>query len=302
MHDKRWRDLFKLAGRQEMTFSSQQAVACGIPAKTLHRAGPRLGCHSPWKGVWVVGGSRNTYRRKLWVVRHALGADVVFTGRTVLFLRQIITATPTGIDVWSGRQVHHRDRNGVVFHRGLWVPEDAVARIDGFATAPVRRAFADVARIAAFDSLLRWLPAADRRRLLTLDQLDEYLPHRGAFPGLVNLRAAMAALRHDFPHSGGERLARRLVRAGGLRPYPRPYSVRVDGVTIAEIDLAFVPQKYGAEVDGPHHELPEVVAADKARDRRLRGLGWRIDRFPIREIEADPEGFIAEVKRGLTGA
>jgi very-short-patch-repair endonuclease len=235
------------------------------------------------------------------VVRHALGDDVIFTGRTVLWLRQITTGTPSGIDVWSGPQAHYRGRKGVVFSRGAWVPSDAVTKVDGFATAPVRRAFTDVARVAAYDSLLRWLPAADRRRLMTLDALEEYVPLRGAFPGVVNLRAAMAVLRSDLPHSDAERFARRLVRDAGLRPYPRPYAVKVAGVTIAEIDIAVVPAKYGAEVDGPHHQMPEVIAADKARDRKLRALGWRIDRFPVEEIEADPEGFVAEVKRGLTG-
>lgn len=110
------------------------------------------------------------------------------------------------------------------------------------------------------------------------------------------------SLLEGLPHSGAEKLARKLLRAADLAPYRRPYPVRRAGRTIAEIDLAYPDLLYGGEIDGPHHQLAEVAAADKARDRRLRRLGWTIDRFPHDMVRNDPEEFVAEVKAGLAGA
>lgn len=118
-------------------------------------------------------------------------------------------------------------------------------------------------------------------------------------PGVVNLRAAVATLRLDLPHSGAERFGRKLLRAADLAPHPRPYPVRERGATVAEIDLAYPPILYGVEVDGPHHRLADVAQADRVRDRKLRRLGWTIDRFTVEEIEADPEGFVNEVRRAF---
>jgi len=92
------------------------------------------------------------------------------------------------------------------------------------------------------------------------------------------------------------------LRDAGLRPACRPYAVKHHSRTIAEIDVAFTEVKYGAEIDGPHHQLPEVVIADKQRDRQLHRLGWTIDRFTAAEVEADPAAFVTAVKQGLADA
>ena len=255
-----------------------------------------------WRSVWSAGGSKNTYHRKLWVVKLALGEDVVFTGRTVLWLRQIITATPDAIDILLGPGTGQRARNGVRFFRGAPFDSDATVSIEGFRTASVYRSVSDVAAVVPMESLMRWIPAMDRRRLGNLAGLKEHMTARGRFVGAVNLRAAIVSLERDLPHSGAERLARRSLRDAGMQPARRPHAVKHSSRTLAEIDIAFVDVKYGAEIDGPHHQLPEVVAADKQRDRQLRRLGWTIDRFTVAEVEANPEAFVAAVQQGLADA
>lgn len=302
MDKQRWKKLFALGERQERVVTLAQAVECGIPPTTFHENARRLGMVRVSHGVWALPAAPNTYRRKLWVVKLALGDDVVFTGRTALWLRRVITATPHEADVLLPPGTHQRARPGVRFHRGRPLDDDSIVNLEGFRTACVYRAFTDVSAVAPVESLMRWIPAMDRLRLGHLDGLDEYVVRRGRFPGVVNTRAAAAALRNDLPHSGAERLARRSLRDVGIRFPTRPYPVKVGGAIIAEIDIAFPDVKYGVEIDGPHHRLPEVAQADKGRDRRLAREGWTIDRFTCEEVEGATRAFVAEVRRGLDGA
>ena len=294
--------LMTKAGRQHQVFTTGQAAACGIHRNTLIAMAPRLGIVDLGYGMWACGGSPNTYYRKLWVARLSLPDGAVFTGRTVLWLRRITTATPREVDILTGPALHLRPRKNTRLFRGALLEDDDFVNIEGMPTVAVYRAITDAAGVAPVEALVRWIAAMDRLRLGSVDGLAEYAASRGRFVGVVHLRAAIAILRSDLPHSGAERLGRRALRAAGIRPYPRPYPVRHDGRTIAEIDLAYPDYLYDVEVDGPHHLLPEVAAADKARDRQLTRLQWTIDRFPHEFVTNDPAGFVREVQRGLAGA
>ena len=290
------------SGRQQQVFTSGQARALAVPYSTLHGTAKRLGMAHLGRDLWAVTGAPNTYLRKLWVAKLRFGDDVVFTGRTALWLRRIITSAPDTVDILTGRKLHLRARPGYCFIRSDLLAGDDTVNLEGFRCVSVYRAFTDVAAVVPMDSLLRWLPAMDRLRLGTLEGLVAYYVSRGRLVGVVDLRAAAATLLEGLPHSRAEKVARKLLRAAEIAPHRRPYPVRSNSRTIAEIDLAYPDVLYGAEVDGPHHQLSEVAAADKARDRRLTRLGWTIDRFLHTHVLNDPEGFVAEVKAGLVGA
>lgn len=122
---------------------------------------------------------------------------------------------------------------------------------------------------------------------------------RKRYPGRANLRRAYGLLTGEIVHSGSERLARRLLRGADLSFGAKPLPIEVAGRLIAEIDIPFAPHRYGVEVDGPHHLLPNVAAADRARDRTLEQVGWKIDRFYWFEVEERAAYFVAEVQRAL---
>ena len=293
--------LMRTSARQHQVFTTAQAVDCGVSATTLRSLAPRIGIVDLGYGMWAGAASPNTYQRKLWVAKLSMSSDVLFTGRTVLWLRRIISAIPQEIDILIGPSLHLRPRARTRLFRGS-IPEENSVNLEGMPTVGVYRAFTDAAAVVPVESLVRWLPAMDRLRQGSLDGLEEYAVKRGRFVGVVNLRAAIAVLRVDLPHSTGERVGRKALRAAGIPPYPRPYPVRQAGRTLAEIDLAYPKVLYGAEVDGPHHLLREVAIADRARDRQLGRLGWTIDRFPYEHVINDPAGFAREVQRGLDGA
>ena len=295
------RNLMRLAARQHQVFSTAQADNEGIESNTLAHMARRGHITSLGYGLWACAGAPNTYRRKLAIAQLSLGGDTVFTGRTTLWLRRVITQEPSSVDVLVDPDVHLRPRPGMCFFRGAR-DDDSSVNVEGHTTTSIYRAFSDVSKVTPVESLTRWLAAMDRLRLGHLAGLDAHCAQRGRFPGVVNLRAAVATLRADLPHSGAEKLGRTSLRAAGIAPYPRPYPVSVGGITLAEIDIAFPRVLYGAEVDGPHHLLREVAAADRIRDRRLRRMGWTIDRFSAEEVAADPTGFVREVQKALNGS
>ena len=213
-----------------------------------------------------------------------------------------MSATPPIVDVLVKPDAHYRELAKVRFHRGAQLVDASTVKIERFVTTDVYRALADASPDVPVESLLRWLPAMDRLRHGDLDGFEEFLTRRGRFRGIVNCRAAIATLRSDLSHSGVERIGRSALRQNGFRPHPRPYAVRTGARVIAEIDVAFPAVLYGAEMDGPHHLLPEVAAADSARDRQLARINWTIDRFPADAVRQDPEWFVNEVRKGLAGA
>lgn len=72
-----------------------------------------------------------------------------------------------------------------------------------------------------------------------------------------------------------------------------------DNRLIGEIDIAYPDILHGVEIDGPHHLLADVAAADRIRDRELNRLGWQIDRFFWFELDERPDWFVAEIKRRI---
>lgn len=222
MHARRWRNLNRIGARQEQLVTVQQAMGCGIPRSTFVQSAKRLGMSNLGGGVWAQPGAPNTYRRKLWVARLLYGDEVIFTARSALWLRRIISASPPQVEVHRGPAAHDRPRPGLRLVRARWREEDETVNLEGFRVAPTYRAFTDVASVVPLESLVRWLPAMDRLRLGTLEGLRQYISARGRFVGAVNLVAAVAVLKSDLPHSGAERFARRTIRTAGLVPHPRP--------------------------------------------------------------------------------
>ena len=53
-------------------------------------------------------------------------------------------------------------------------------------------------------------------------------------------------------------------------------------------DLCWPAARLIAEADGPAHDTPAGRVHDARRDVRLQNAGWRVLRFPRREILGDP--------------
>ena len=69
----------------------------------------------------------------------------------------------------------------------------------------------------------------------------------------------------------------------------------------ARVDFAVEVARLVVEADGPMHFHPDAVDYDAHRTELLRQMGWRVKRFPYRQIELAPETCAQNVVRILRG-
>jgi very-short-patch-repair endonuclease len=54
------------------------------------------------------------------------------------------------------------------------------------------------------------------------------------------------------------------------------------------------------EIDGDHHDFQ--IEADARRTAAMESEGWRVIRFPAREVVQNPEGIWAEIEQVLSAS
>ncbi|MPZ74769.1 MAG: hypothetical protein GEU74_16400 [Nitriliruptorales bacterium] len=296
---RQWRDLHERANRQGfVTRADVRELELAGSSFTEHGRG--LGW-SPWhRGLWVPPGLTWDHVTAAQAASRVLGETTMMTAGTALFINGALDTPPPRVEVLVDAPRSPAKREGICVHHTTAFAQVRYHNRMELRVAAVPRALADYAAHCAVDELCRVIAAATRLRLCTLAAVRQELDKRRRFPGRRNLRIALSLLATELVHSASERLARRLLRDAGHRPSTRPYPVEHGGRIVAEIDVAFPPCRYGAEIDGPHHLLPGVASADRSRDRLLVDLGWTIDRFWWDEIEQRSVWFVQEVTRQLT--
>ena len=299
----RWERLHeRCTNRQSGVVGAWQAVEHGIAGSTFATFARAHGWQALHPGIWAAPGSPEDYSRAVYAALVSLRFGAILTGESALWAAGAVRE-PRRVAVLVRPRRHCSPRTGVVAYRGAWVAGDRVERRRGFRCAPVLRAVTDHARDSGRDAVVKTLVELDRLREASPAAVLGYLERRGRFLGVGTVRyAARRLLDRGLSHSGGEAYARRLLREAGVDVHARPFTVVAGGVIFGEIDLACLAVRYGAEVDGPVHDLPEVAAADKVRDRRLRRIDWTIDRFRDEEVRRDPAGFVRAVRDGRAAA
>lgn len=231
------------------------------------------------------------------LARAALDAGQALCGPTAAWLHGLGEMPGT---IWlrlPGRTGHTK-RPGISLRYGrpsslLWV--------DGLPVSDAEQTIVDVAAVAAGSmrmthlELCRMVALAHAKRLTTPERLEAWLASAGAVDGSLLLGGVLRELRGELVHSDTERRARNLatevLATYGLQLHPRPYRVDLNGSPVGEADLAVVEVCLDLEIDGPHHYLPAQVIADQRRDRLMRRAGWRVERFPVEEIDLRPHAF-----------
>ena len=277
------------------TFAEQN----GVPSSTFRRHARSIGWESYHRGLWVPPGVQLSHQQQVAAALAVITGDVLVTGASGLLLHGVIDAEPENVELLLPASRYLCDRRRVCFHRTSRYESVRFQRVGGVGTAAVPRLFADHAAHACFNDICRDIATALRLRKTTLQLIGAELEQRKRFPGRGVLRRAHAALSGEVNHSNDERLAKRLLRADGLVFHTKPFTVEHGGRMIAELDIPFPDILYAVEVDGPHHLLPHVAAADRQRDRLLDTIGWRIDRFFWFEVEERQTWFVSQVRKAV---
>lgn len=209
-------------------------------------------------------------------------------------------ASPPEISVPSKRTFQ---RDGVIVHQSRDIAYAPPVVIDGIPCTPPRRLAVDIGAVlgdTAYTTVLR-----DLRR-----------DHGLSWTKL----AAVLRLHSKRGRDGCGPLRRQLERYYGVEGIPDTtleqtvLDLLIDAwlpVPVCQlvvplpngghyrIDFAYLAVRLAIEIDGPHHRLPEVKARDARRDRRLRQLGWTVDRFDEDEITYHPERVLIAIRRRL---
>lgn len=260
-----------------------------------------IGLSNPRRDLWVPAGAELSHDQRLDAVLDTWGDNILVTASSGLHLEGILAKAPADVELLVPAGRHLRDWPGTCVHRSITFDQVRAHHVAGHPVAAVPRCFADHAAHVSSNELCRDISAALRLHRCTLSAIATEWGLRKRYPGRGRLGHAIARLSEEVTHSSDERLARRLLRSEGLSFHHEP--LRIDdehGRPIAEIDIAFPDLLLGIEIDGPHHLLPHVAAADRQRDRLLqRVAGWRIERFFWFEVEERQAWFVSQVSRFL---
>lgn len=275
------------------------AEANGVSSSTFRRHARAIGWENYHRGLWVPTGITLSHRQKLAASLAVVTGDVLVTGASGLLLHGVLKDEPENVELLLPASRYLCDRRDVCFHRTTQFEHVRYQRVGGMRVAAVPRLFADYAPHTSFNDLCRDLATAMRLRKTTLRLIGRELGRRKRFPGRAVLRRAHGALAGEVNHSDGERRGKRLLQDDGLEFHRKPLTVEHNGRLIAELDIPFVDIRYAVEVDGPHHLLPHVAAADRQRDRALQKISWWVDRFFWFEVEDRPAWFVSQVRKAV---
>lgn len=275
------------------------ARSAGVSDAAFSRHAKQIGLESWRRDIWVPAGAQLTHEQQIDATMEVLDDDVLITAASGLYLDGILTTAPAEVELLLAAGRHLRQWPSTCFHRSTTFGDVRAHYTGGRRIAAVPRCFADHSAHVSVNELCRDIATALRPRRCTLGTIAMELQARRRFPGRGRLRLPLGRLEEEVTHSSDERLARRVLRADGLRFHHEPMVVEGSSGPIAEIDIAFPDLMLGIEIDGPQHLLPDVAAADRQRDRALARLGWRIERFFWFEVEERQAWFVAEVKRAV---
>jgi len=94
-----------------------------------------------------------------------------------------------------------------------------------------------------------------------------------------------------------------VLRQFGLPMPVRNYVVKVDGIPVAELDLAYVNEMIDLEANGGKwHTTRRQRQRDAERRAILETLGWDVQDFDYDEVVFTPEATAARVRRLLCGS
>jgi Protein of unknown function (DUF559) len=190
---------------------------------------------------------------------------------------------------WKGPQ-------GTKVHRTELDPADLEERDFVPVTSALRTAW-DVAVLESVGTAVAALDAMVRAG--TVREVDlQAMADRGTGRwGVTKVRRAVA-LVDPRAESAPESRVRVACVLAGLTPVPQ-YEVRVGGVLLGRVDLAFPEARVAIEYEGAYHFEDGQIVRDDARIALLIAAGWRVIRLSAADLR-DLDAVIWRVRAELT--
>jgi very-short-patch-repair endonuclease len=228
-----------------------------------------------------------------WAAHLAVGPESVISHRSAAALHGVRPTSSTYVELTVPGPT--RRRAAMRVHRTTWLPETDVTTIDGLPVTTLERTLLDLGAVVPLRGVERAFDQAVVLRRLDMREIGRVLHEGPKRPGAARLRAVVAreAAGATLTENDLEELMLEIIRRAGL---PEPVCQHpVLGFTA---DFAWPAHRLIAEADGGTHDTPSGRRRDARRDVALQNAGWRVLRFPKREIVGDP----AYVERALADA
>jgi very-short-patch-repair endonuclease len=261
----------RIAGRQHGAISVQQLYSLGMSSSAIGDRVTAGRLHRIHRGVYAVGHPNIGNEGRWMAAVLTCGDGAVLSHRSAAALWKIGLVAPV-IDVTVAGSGGRKRRTGIHLHRSRTLsPADCTDRAGIPVTSPART-LEDLRRILPSKMFARALREAEYLRLPIGDGFN---PDRTR----TDLEALFLALarRHRLPQP--------------------EVNVKIDRFLV---DFLWRPQRLIVEVDGwESHRMRSAFEEDRARDARLKVLGYEVLRFTWRQAEDDAAGVALTVRRLL---
>jgi very-short-patch-repair endonuclease len=192
----------------------------------------------------------------------ACGEGAVLSHRPAAALLRLLPATPGPIDITIPHSRRAGERDGIRVHRSRTLTSDLVTRRNGIPVTTPARTIGDLRRVLSPGLLRRAIREAEA---IGLDIGEE-----------VEAERTESELEHRFL---------RLCRRHRL-PMPE-VNAELGGF---RVDFLWRGRAMVVETDGyRYHRGRQAFEDDRARDTRLRLMGYEVVRFTYRQLTDDPK-------------
>ncbi|MBN9799151.1 MULTISPECIES: type IV toxin-antitoxin system AbiEi family antitoxin domain-containing protein [Pseudonocardia] len=283
-------ELWELLRAQAGVVTTTQAVACGVPARSVYRRVAAGHWWTPLPGVHHDRTHPYGPEARLRAVSFWAGPDAVLHGPTAAWWHGILDAAPVVAGVTVPRRTRRAVRPGVrVRRRDLHPADRGVRRGVGVTARPLTVLETAVALPDGAALLDRAL-----QRGMMFGALHAAWCRMTGATGAPRARELLIAAG-DRAGSGAERRLMRVLREAGLTGW-----VRAHRVGPYELDLAFPAERVGVEFDGwAWHSDVARFRNDRRKGNVLAGHGWTILRVTWHDLDTAPGRVVAEIRRAL---
>lgn len=275
--------VWRLASVQHGVVALFQLLELGYTMGAIKHRIARGRLHPVRTGVYAVGRPDLTREGEWMAAVLSCGHDAVLSHGSAAALWRLVVESELRIHV-TVPPARDRRQPGITLHRRSTLGAGDVAEQRGIPVTAPTRTLMDLATAAPGSVLEAAVNEADKRDLVTPDELRDELELRKGRPGVRPLRALLD--RATFTLTGSE-LERRFLpiarRAGLGKPLTQQYvcGFRVD---FYWPDLGLV-----VETDGlRYHRTPAQQARDRVRDQAHAAAGLAHLRFTHWQVRYDP--------------
>ncbi|NHA70309.1 type IV toxin-antitoxin system AbiEi family antitoxin domain-containing protein [Phycicoccus flavus] len=299
-------DLARLAATQRGVFTTRQARATGVGAYALERLLDQGALGHPCRGLYTVESivadlGPEDRHRALCTGALLLYPDASFTSVSAVLAHEL--------PVWGAAMARphlHRPIERSVGVKGFWIrPRPQTPGRPGQTTTglgpadDVATALVQLAMDHGMSSGVVSADAALHAGRVTRDALEEAVSLVATWPASSRPRAMLTHV-DGRSESVGESRCRVDLGVHGISTVPQVEIRDDDGRFVARVDLLVEGTRVVVEFDGRLKYAdgdPRVLYAEKAREDRLRALGYVVVRISWADLEAGR--VVAKVRRAL---